>query len=200
MPRRGEGTPAPPGRGQRWVSGQLPRGSSDRDRWRQGWPRPHAGVWPCPAALPWPRALPSLGAVGRSGSCPGSVPGLCRGLGEAFPPARGAQPGLEAFATTGVVLGAGTWGATEPPARRCPYGGALGGWDGVGEPPAAALAPSRPHGRLMAASQGAAVGTRDVQDRGQGMGRLPAAENTRKAARVCGGAAAGRVPHGAQGG
>lgn len=43
----------------------------------------------------------------------------------------------------------------------------------------------------MAASQGAALGTWDVQDRGQGMGWLPAAQNTRK---VCGGAGAACVP------
>lgn len=47
----GEGTPAPPGRRQSWVSGQLLCWSSDRDRWWQGRPCPTLGVLAGPGGL-----------------------------------------------------------------------------------------------------------------------------------------------------
>ena len=64
-PAGGEGTP--PGCRQRWVSGQLPRWSSDRDRWRQGWPRPRVGVLAMPGspALATGTAVPPAGGVGQ---------------------------------------------------------------------------------------------------------------------------------------
>lgn len=94
-PARGEGTPAPPGRRQRWVSGQLPCWSSDRDRWRQGWPQPRTGVLAVPGspALATGSAIPPSGGAGRI--LPRAAPrALClaaRG-GRRHPPSPGAAP------------------------------------------------------------------------------------------------------------
>lgn len=119
----GEGTPAPPGRRQRWVSGQLPCWSSDRDRWRQGWPQPHAGPYPghgcCRPSGRWDGMDPAQGCARGSvpggmgwqgGTChlPAPLP-TCLRLREVFPSARGCQPGLEAF----------TWLATPQAVPGC---------------------------------------------------------------------------------
>lgn len=75
----GEGTPVPPGCRQRWVSGQLPCWSSDRDRWWQGWPCPTLGVLAGPGCLgqPFPghRWCCLSGQWGRADPAQGSVPG-----------------------------------------------------------------------------------------------------------------------------
>lgn len=80
----------------------------------------------------------------------------------------------------------GIWhlGAAKPCCLWMPIWGSPGGTE-------QGMPQSQPVIRPMAALQGAVLGTWDVQDQGQGMGRLPAAENTRK---VCGGARAGCVP------
>lgn len=120
--------------------------------------------WPCPAALPWPRALPSPGTAPRTPEAP-----------------RG-------DATTGLVLRAGTWGL--PSAQ--PVGADLEG-RGRG---ASSCSPSTFPAAHQTHGCPAGCSTRDAgcAGSGQGMGWLPAAENTRKAVRVCGGAGAGCVP------
>lgn len=132
------------------------------------------------AAGPAPAACRSFGCARQP--CPGR--GRCRPPGTAPRTPEAPRGG----ATAGLVLRAGTWGL--PSAQ--PVGASLGG-RGRGAPscsPSIFPAAHQTHGCPAGCSDG------DVGCAGSGqrMGRLPAAENTRKAVRVCGGAGAGCVP------